>query len=118
MPKVVKHDGRRESFYPDKLRNAIELATAKRNISEQMISDLIASVEHRIGRLNKTEVESNLIGSFVMQELYKLDRVAYVRFASVYRKFQDVGAFRELLPEVEGATTHSQQLPLNFDEED
>lgn len=116
-PKVVKRDGRRELFNRDKLRHALELATTKREVSDEMISDLIADVEHRVGRLNQPEVKTSIIGQFVMESLYRLDRVAYVRFASIYREFQDTGAFHELLAEMDGEPAHEQQLSFKFDQE-
>lgn len=115
-PKVVKRDGRREPFDADKLRRSIELATTKRPVAEADIDALIEAVELSLMSVRKREVESRRIGQAVMRKLEKLDAVAYVRFASVYKNFQDAGAFRELVDDIgkPAATAEADdgQLPL------
>lgn len=117
-PKVVKRDGRREPFDADKLRRSVVMATAKRKVSESDIGALVEAVELEIMSVRKQEVESVRIGQAVMRELEKLDHVAYVRFASVYRNFQDVGAFRDIVEGIGAAAPakNDKQLPLDIDE--
>ena len=117
-PKVVKRDGRREPFDADKLRRSLELATAKRPIAEGDLDELVKVVELSLMSVRKREVESRRIGRMVMRELEKLDAVAYVRFASVYRNFQDAGAFRELVDGIgaRDAEADDGQLPLALDD--
>jgi len=93
------------------------MATAKREVSESAIDALVERVELGIMSVRKQEVKSVRIGQAVMRELEKLDHVAYVRFASVYRNFQDVGAFREIVEGIGAAPAKDeQQLPLDIDE--
>ena len=90
---VVKRNNARELFDRSKLRNGIELATNKRPISIRQIDELVTEVENEILDLGKPEVSSEQIGEIVMKKLKDLDEVAYVRFASVYRQFQDKSEF-------------------------
>lgn len=118
-PKVVKRDGRREPFDADKLRRSLELATTKRRVAESTLDELVKTVELSLMSVRKREVESRRIGQMAMRELEKLDAVAYVRFASVYRNFQDAGAFRELVDDIGGrgaGQADDGQLPLALDD--
>ncbi|OPZ28293.1 MAG: Transcriptional repressor NrdR [Lentisphaerae bacterium ADurb.BinA184] len=90
---VVKRDGTREEFAPDKIRKGIERACWKRHISSEQIDETMKAVCSRIEGLQQREVSSAQIGQVIMEELKKLDDVAYVRFASVYRRFKDVEEF-------------------------
>lgn len=100
--RVVKKDGTRVPFDRDKLRRGIERACWKRPVSEGQISALVADVETELENEGKTEITSHAIGQTVMRRLRQLDDVAYVRFASVYRKFDSVEDFaRELAPMLE-----------------
>ncbi len=90
---VVKRNNARELYDRTKLRQGIELATNKRPVSIKQIDDLVTEVENEILDLGKTEVSSETIGEIVMKKLKDIDEVAYVRFASVYRKFQDKSEF-------------------------
>lgn len=90
---VVKRDGTREEFSPAKLRAGVEHACWKRRISDRQIGDLVKAVGNRLAALQEREVSSSDVGRMVMEELRKIDDVAYVRFASVYRRFEDVGEF-------------------------
>ncbi len=92
---VVKRDGRREPFDREKLHHGILTACAKRPIPEQTIEGVVAQLETALFALGKAEVESKVIGQMVMEQLRALDDVAYVRFASVYRRFQDVDGLVE-----------------------
>jgi transcriptional repressor NrdR len=95
--KVVKKDGVRTPFERDKIRRGLEKACWKRPISDEQIEAVVAAVESDVYANFDTEVESKYLGELVMQHLRKLDQVAFVRFASVYREFQDVRDFVEEL---------------------
>lgn len=92
---VVKQDGRREEFQRAKVRGGLLHACAKRPVSVEAIDKLADDVERELGRLGRAEVPSAIIGLMIMERLRELDRVAYVRFASVYRNFQDVESFAQ-----------------------
>jgi transcriptional repressor NrdR len=95
MPRVVKSDDTREPFDEAKLRAGMLRALEKRPVSSESIDAAVNHVCHKLRTLGEREVPARLIGELVMDELHRLDEVAYVRFASVYRSFQDVDAFRE-----------------------
>ena len=112
LPAIVKSDGRREAFDARKLRSGFDRALQKRPVSEEQIEAAGRAVVHR-ARLNvEPELPSRPLGEFVMGELRKLDHVGYVRFASVYRDFQDVADFREELDRLESDHGGEGQLPL------
>jgi len=92
---VVKRDGRREPFSKDKLLTSIQRACQKRSVSEQAIADLAERVTNDLTERFDREVTAQAIGERAMRELRALDAVAYVRFASIYREFQEVGEFVE-----------------------
>jgi transcriptional repressor NrdR len=109
LPAIVKSDGRREPFDERKLRNGVERALQKRPVAADAVDNVVRSIVHQLRAANEREVTSRMVGEWVMDELKRLDQVAYVRFASVYRRFEDVQAFREEierlerdLPELEG----------------
>jgi transcriptional repressor NrdR len=87
---VIKSDGRREAFNHDKLLEGIRLACTKRPIPSQVIEDMVDQIAAKLYASGETEIPSRQIGKMVMERLKKLDEVAYVRFASVYRQFKDV----------------------------
>jgi transcriptional repressor NrdR len=95
MPRVIKSDGSREPFDERKLKGGMIKALEKRPVSSEAIEQATARVCHKLRVLGEREVPARTIGELVMEELRHLDEVAYVRFASVYRSFQDVEAFRE-----------------------
>lgn len=95
--RVIKKSGVRESFNRNKVRSGIIRACEKRNISSEQIEDMVNRVERQIRNCPSREVSSEVIGNVVMEELRKLDQVAYVRFASVYREFKDIGSFMQEL---------------------
>jgi transcriptional repressor NrdR len=116
MPLVVKSDHSREPFDEAKLRGGISKALEKRPVSQEAVEAAISRIGHRLRVLGEREVPSRTIGELVMEELRHLDEVGYVRFASVYRHFQDVEAFRD---EIERLRHHRRpreasrdQLPL------
>ena len=90
---VVKRDGRREEFSPDKLHNGIRLACWKRPVSHEQIEQIVSDIATQLAHSPNAEVESQYIGELVMEALRKIDEVAYVRFASIYRHFTDANAF-------------------------
>ncbi|MCY4044830.1 MAG: transcriptional regulator NrdR [Cellvibrionales bacterium] len=94
MPKIIKQSGVREPFDDEKLRAGFLRALEKRPVSVEQIESGIDQVKHQLRSTGEREVESNLIGEAVMDVLKSLDQVAYVRFASVYRSFQDLDEFR------------------------
>jgi transcriptional repressor NrdR len=94
---VIKKDGRREEFQVEKLRNGVANACNKRPIPVDSINQIVEEVEQSLRQEGKGEVDSYLIGEMVMERLFRLDQVAYVRFASVYQRFDDVKRFAQLL---------------------
>ena len=95
LPAVLKSDGRREGFEEEKLRAGLSRALEKRPVQADAIEKLIGSIRHKLIASGEREVASRQIGEWVMEGLKELDPVAYVRFASVYRSFEDINAFHE-----------------------
>jgi transcriptional repressor NrdR len=93
MPAIVKRDGRRTDYEPAKLRSSLMLALRKRPVGAEAVDTAIEHIEAKLRQLGDKEVDSTQLGELVMKELRKLDKVAYVRFASVYRSFDDVSEF-------------------------
>ncbi|MCR6686449.1 transcriptional regulator NrdR [Pseudoxanthomonas sp.] len=113
LPAIVKGDGRREAFDARKLRTGFDRALQKRPVSEEQIEAAVRAVVHSVRMSGERELPSRRIGEFVMDELRKLDHVGYVRFASVYRSFQDVADFREEIEKLErDLPADNGQLPL------
>ncbi len=94
---VVKRDGRREPFDRAKVLRSMTVACEKRPISTDVLEAITDSVEHKIIDMGVTEIESAKIGEMVVEQLRSIDPVAYVRFASVYRQFEDIGQFKEIV---------------------
>lgn len=101
MPQIVKSDGRRAEFDREKLRTGFQRALHKRPVPTELVDQAIERIVQKLLSLGERELPSRRVGEMVMGELKKLDDVAYVRFASVYRSFQDVEDFREAIQEVE-----------------
>ncbi|UAW98102.1 transcriptional regulator NrdR [Halopseudomonas nanhaiensis] len=95
LPRVIKQDGRRQPFDEDKLRAGLLRALEKRPVSVEQIEAAISHIKHRLRATGEREVKAMVVGEMVMNELKQLDEVAYIRFASVYRRFQDLNQFRE-----------------------
>ncbi|MBI1893711.1 MAG: transcriptional repressor NrdR [Candidatus Rokubacteria bacterium] len=95
LPMVVKRDGRREPFDRQKLRNSILKACEKRSVGIQAVDDVVADLESRLHDRAEKEISSVQLGEMVMSYLQRLDQVAYVRFASVYRQFKDISQFMD-----------------------
>lgn len=100
FPAIVKKDGRRIDYERDKLRASMNLALRKRPVSTEQIDAAVERIEEKLLNLGAREIGSNRIGELVMRELKKLDKVAYVRFASVYRSFEDLDDFKTVVDEV------------------
>jgi transcriptional repressor NrdR len=101
LPRIVKRDGSRVPFDGRKLRSGMIRALEKRPVSTEQIDTAMSHIQRRLMSSGESEVPSLRIGELVMDELRQLDQVAYVRFASVYRKFEDVAAFREEIERLE-----------------
>ena len=100
FPAVVKKDGRRIEYERSKLLGSMNLALRKRPVSTDQIDSALERIEEKLLGLGVREVPSSRVGELVMRELKKLDKVAYIRFASVYRSFEDIDEFRALVDEV------------------
>ncbi|HRE31517.1 MAG TPA: transcriptional regulator NrdR [Candidatus Berkiella sp.] len=95
LPRMVKRDASREAFNENKLRQGLLRALEKRPVSMEQVEDAISRIKRRLRAVGEREVLTKVLGDWIMQELRQIDHVAYVRFASVYRRFQDVHAFEE-----------------------
>ena len=100
MPAVVKKDGSRVEFDPTKLRASMALALRKRTVSVEQIDAAIERIQEELLASGARELPRARLGELVMRELKRIDKVAYVRFASVYREFEDVDAFRQLIRDI------------------
>jgi len=94
---VIKRDGNRKRFDPEKIKTGILKACEKRPISMEIVEEIVGQIEREVRRKAEREIKSTEIGNMVMDKLYNLDEVAYVRFASVYRRFKDVSHFMDEL---------------------
>ena len=115
MPRLIKTDNSRQPFDESKLRNSMVRALEKRPVSSDDFEQAIGRLVHKLRTMGEREVPSRLIGEMVMEELRNLDEVAYVRFASVYRSFQDVTEFQDeirRLQEISDATAAREQMSL------
>ncbi len=101
MPKVIKGDGTRQPFDDNKLKSGILRAVEKRPVSVEDVEKSILNIQSQLRGLGEREVSASVIGEMVMEALRKLDQVAFVRFASVYRRFKDVSEFREEIERLE-----------------
>lgn len=120
LPRVIKSRGNREPFSESKLQTGFQKALEKRPVSVKAIDDAVARVKHRALVAGEREIAALQVGEWVMDELSKLDHVAYIRFASVYRSFEDVNAFREVIDILETTPSIEQeksQLSLLNDDE-
>jgi transcriptional repressor NrdR len=100
-PRIIKADGTREAFSEDKLRTGMLRALEKRPVETREVERAIRALLRQISTVEDSEIPSSLVGEWVMRELSKLDQVAYVRFASVYKRFEDVQAFRDVIERLE-----------------
>lgn len=97
---IIKKDDRREKFERNKLESGIEKAFEKRPISKEKINKMINEIEEQIRKRGKKEIKSTTIGDLVSKKIKKLDKVAYIRFASVYRDFEDIKDFKQVMREI------------------
>jgi transcriptional repressor NrdR len=120
MPHVVKRDDRREPFDENKLRNGIVSALSKRPVSSDEIEQAIDRITHRLQTMGEREVDSRYVGDLVMEELRRLDEVGYVRFASIYRSFQDVTEFQDEIQRLQSLPSPGsrEQMSLLPDDDD
>ena len=100
LPVVVKKDGSRQEFSANKLRASMQLALRKRPVSTPQVDDAIARIEEQLMALPEREIPSSRLGELIMRELKRIDKVAYVRFASVYRSFEDIDDFSQLIQSI------------------
>jgi transcriptional repressor NrdR len=101
LPQVVKSNGTREEFSENKLREGFKRALHKRPVSAPLVDEALSGILQRLLTLGEREIPARDLGEMVMLALKKLDKVAYIRFASVYRSFQDIDDFRDALREVD-----------------
>ena len=101
MPRVIKSNGSREPFNEDKLRGGIQRALEKRPVGMEAVEEAINRIASKLRATGEREVDAKLIGNLVMEELKGLDKVAYIRFASVYRSFEDIREFGEEIARLE-----------------
>jgi transcriptional repressor NrdR len=115
MPRLVKNDSSRQPFDEDKLRYSMVRALEKRPVPSEALEQAIGRLVHKLRTMGEREVPSRLVGELVMEELRALDEVAYVRFASVYRRFQDVTEFEQeikRLQRISEAAASREQMSL------
>jgi len=101
MPAIIKRDGRRKPFNIDNLRAGMLRALEKRPVSVDALEEAIVTIMQKIRCSGEREVEARQIGEWVMEQLYRLDHVAYVRFASVYKRFKDISEFRQTVDQID-----------------
>lgn len=108
MPRLIKQNGSREPFNEEKLRNGFLRALEKRPVSMEAIEAEIQQIKHALRATGEREVKSLVLGELVMEHLKELDQVAYVRFASVYRSFQDIAEFRDAIESLQAEPANSE----------
>ena len=101
MPAIIKRDNRREAFHLENLRAGMLRALEKRPVSRDALEESIVTIMQKIRRKGEREVDSHFVGELVMDELYRLDHVAYIRFASVYKRFEDIKQFRQTIEQID-----------------
>jgi len=105
MPRIIKGNGAREPYDDKKLSGGILRSLEKRPVDAESVDAAISRIQHRLRATGEREIQSRLLGEWVMHELKELDQVAFVRFASVYRSFEDVNEFREAIEKLEREPT-------------
>lgn len=109
LPRVIKSNGNRQPFDEEKLRSGILRALEKRPVSLETVESTISQIKHKLRATGERELKTRDVGELVMEELRKLDDVAYVRFASVYRSFQDIDEFREEIDRLRDGPTRNDE---------
>ena len=97
---IIKKNGVRQEYDRIKLENSIRISCTKRPISEKVIQESMMKIEEMVNNFNNVEISSRQIGEFVMNELKNIDKVAFIRFASVYREFEDLGEFKSQIDDL------------------
>lgn len=110
LPRLIKQDGSRQPFDEDKLRAGMLRALEKRPVSLERLEEAVAHIKRKLRATGEREVQSLVVGELVMSELKKLDEVAYIRFASVYRRFQDLNEFRKEIDLMASSAADSSDL--------
>jgi transcriptional repressor NrdR len=105
MPRIIKSNGAREPYDDKKLASGILRSLEKRPVDSESVDAAMSRIQHRLRATGEREIQSRLLGEWVMHELKELDQVAFVRFASVYRSFEDVNEFREAIEKLEREPT-------------
>ena len=121
LPKLIKRDESREPFNESKLRSGILVATEKRPISIESIEELISRIIRKVQKLGEREIQSRTLGEIVMLELREIDEIAFVRYASVYRRFQDIEEFEkeiDSLRDTPSAADSRSQISIFQDEDE
>ena len=121
LPKLIKRDESREPFNESKLRAGILVATEKRPISIESIEELISRIIRKVQKLGEREIQSRTLGEIVMRELREIDEIAFVRYASVYRRFQDIEEFEreiESLRDTPSEADSRSQISIFHDDEE
>lgn len=108
LPRIIKQDGSREPFNEEKMRSGLLRALEKRPVSMEQIESAVTQIKHYLQATGEREVPAMRVGEKVMEELQKLDEVAYIRFASVYRRFQDLNEFRKEIERLESSPEHKE----------
>ncbi|NEN75356.1 transcriptional repressor NrdR [Pelistega sp. NLN82] len=101
LPIVVKRNGTREDFDVEKLKSSMRLALRKRPVTVEQLDEAVTRIQEKLMNLQVKEADTDQIGQFVMQELWQLDQVAYIRFASVYKSFEDINQFTNAIQEMQ-----------------
>ena len=94
---VIKRNGERQAFLSSKIKTGIVKSCEKRPVSIEQIDEMVSNIEQKVQNYPKKEIESSKLGEMVMEELEKVDKVAYIRFASVYKQFEDISKFEEFI---------------------
>lgn len=110
LPRLIKRDGSCVQFQEEKLKNGILRALEKRPVKTEQVDGAIQRIIHRLRGSGEREIETRLLGEWVMNELCALDEIAYVRFASVYRRFQDINEFRKEIALLQNTTTENSNI--------
>ncbi len=118
MPHIVKRNGNRIDYDHNKLAGSMKLALRKRPVASEDVESAIARIEARLLSIGQSEIPSEQVGEMVMRELRKLDKVAYIRFASVYRNFADVDEFAEVIREVKARPRQRRKIADDGPKED
>ena len=115
---IAKRDGRREAFSSDKLARSLQTACAKRPLEIGAISKMVLDIENELHKLTKAEIDAHVLGEMCIERLKILDRVAYIRFASVYRDFQDVDSFTKEVEALDDPDSSDDKSQLRLIEDD